>query len=189
MKILHFIYRFVVLPIFFIVLHLSAILHKKIRQSIVGRKKLFENLDEVMKQSHGGGPRFWIHNSSMGEFEQAKPIIAELKRRFPQSSVIVSFLSPSGFDHVKTGDGVDIICYIPFDTTKKARRFLNLVRPDVAIVIRHDIWPNHLAECNKRKIPTILVNSTINPTVWDRIPPGLWVHRSLQRYPGTPDAF
>ena len=179
---MHTLYRIIFLPAFFVGVRGLGLFHKKIRQSIKGRKHLFSILDDAQRGLPPGVLRFWIHNSSMGEFEQAKPLIRGLKRRFPDAVVVVSFLSPSGFDHVHQSDDIDLICYIPFDTKRNAKRFLDLIQPDVVVVVRHDIWPNHLRECMKRGIPTLLVNSSINPRFRDRIPPKLWIHRYLFRH-------
>ena len=97
----------------------------------------------------------------MGEFEQAKPIIAELKRRHPGTLVIVSFFSPSGYEHSRTYRLADVITYLPFDTRRNARRFLDLVRPDAAVMVRYDIWPNHIRETHSRGIPVLIANATM----------------------------
>ena len=89
----------------------------------------------------------------MGEFEQAKPIIAALKQRHPDVRIIVSFFSPSGYEHSRKYPLADVITYIPFDSRRGARQFLDLVRPDVAVMVRYDIWPNHIWELRRRSDP------------------------------------
>lgn len=80
----------------------------------------------------------------MGEFEQAKPIIAELRRRYADIQIIVSFFSPSGYDHSKSYKHADVITYIPFDTPAEAKRFVATVKPTAAVMVRYDVWPNHI---------------------------------------------
>ena len=97
----------------------------------------------------------------MGEFEQARPIIAALRQKYTDLDIIVSFFSPSGYDHSKNYKLADLITYIPFDTVRNARRFLDLIRPTVAVMVRYDIWPNHVWELRRRNIPAIIANATM----------------------------
>jgi len=144
----------------------------KIRKGIQGRRNLFQKLETDIQRIAGQSPRIWIHNSSLGEFEQAKPLIMELKKRFPHGAIIVSFFSPSGFDHAGSFSHADVICYLPVDTIRNASRFVDLVKPDILIVIRHDIWPNHLRVLKKRGIPAILINFSMRPRGYFRWFPG-----------------
>ena len=101
--------------------------HEKIRKSLRGRRDLFPLLEEAMT-GMDGRPRFWIHNSSMGEFEQAKPVIRGLKEAYPEGSVIVTFFSPSGFDHARNFPYADHVAYLPLDSRRRARRFVRTLR-------------------------------------------------------------
>lgn len=150
-------------PILYAALNLASLFQSKIKRGRTGRKDLFQKLESDLSRLPHRGFRFWIHNSSMGEFEQAKPLIECLKRKYPDSSVVVSFFSPSGFDHIQDYRGADAFCYLPFDSRKRAKRFLSILRPDAAVVIRHDLWPNHLWETRNRNIPLILANCSIRP--------------------------
>ena len=100
----------------------------------------------------------------MGEFEQAKPIIAALRRKYRDINIIVTFFSPSGYDHSKNYKLADIITYIPFDTKANAHRFLDLIQPTAAVFVRYDVWPNHLWELNARGIPAFIANATMRTT-------------------------
>ncbi|MBN2028878.1 hypothetical protein JW824_01420 [bacterium] len=177
----YYFYNFIVVPFLYVGFSFGGIFHSKIKRGIRGRKYLFENLEKRMQSLSRKHPRFWIHNSSMGEFEQAKPLIRHLKKRFPNSCIVVSFFSPSGFDHVQHDREADYVCYIPFDSRKRAGRFLSLVQPDVAIMVRHDLWPNHLWELKKRRIPTVLINCSIRSQSCCRIPFILQANRMMLR--------
>jgi 3-deoxy-D-manno-octulosonic-acid transferase len=157
----HYFYNIVFLPLAYTAFHILSFFNSKIKKGMNGRVNLFSELASAVEKLPTEGPRFWIHNSSMGEFEQAKPLIKLLKRKFPQGCVIVSFYSPSGFEHARDKGGADHICYLPFDSRYRADRFLSLIRPDVAIVIRHDIWPNHLYLLKNKSIPTLLINCSV----------------------------
>lgn len=109
------------------------------------------------------GKRVWFHASSMGEFEQAKPIIEALKKQHPHIHIVVSFFSPSGYEHQKNYSFADMVLYMPLDTIANARRFVSLLQPDAAVFVRYDIWRNHLAALHRNGIPTVLVCATLNP--------------------------
>lgn len=98
----------------------------------------------------------------MGEFEQAKPIISALKERNNRARFLATFFSPSGFEHARGFKDVDVFSYIPFDTRRNARRFLNIVRPKVAIFMRYDLWLNHVLELSRRGIPAYVASATMN---------------------------
>ncbi len=162
-------YSLVIIPILWLVLHFIGVLDSKTRRGIKGRKNLFEGLEQQLQQL-GPGKRIWFHASSLGEFEQAKPIIEELNRRNGTNRIIATFFSPSGYEHSRKYHVADVISYIPFDTRAGARRFLDLVRPDAAIMVRYDIWPNHIWELRNRHIPVFLANATMHRRTVRRLP-------------------
>lgn len=100
-----------------------------------------------------------FHSASMGEFEQAKPVIEYLNRS-NDFNIVCSFYSPSGYENQKNYTEADYIYYLPFDTRKNARQFVESVKPDIAVFIRYDLWLNHLLELQKRSIPTLLICAT-----------------------------
>ncbi len=159
-RIWYLVYNVVVIPALWTVLQLGSVFNAKIRRGVKGRTHLFENLAlqvNALKSSR----RIWFHSSSMGEFEQAKPIIAALREKYSDLDIVVSFFSPSGYDHSKNYKLADLITYIPFDTVRNARRFLTLIRPSIAVMVRYDIWPNHVRELTARNIPTFIANATM----------------------------
>ena len=163
------IYSVVVIPALWLAIRVLSLFNKKIRRGIRGRHGMFVQLRDQMAQLRPG-KRVWFHASSMGEFEQAKPIIAELVKRHGDVRIIATFFSPSGYEHSKKHQIVDVISYLPFDTRASARRFLALVRPDAAIMVRYDIWPNHIWEASKLRIPMFIANATMQRMTPRRIP-------------------
>lgn len=155
------VYSYFVLPIIWIVIRSLALFKRKVRRGIRGRKRLFASLETQIANNLLPGKRVWFHASSLGEFEQAKPIIGELKRRYPNVRIIVTFFSPSGYEHSKKYQLADVISYIPFDTRSNAGRFLDLTKPDVAVIIRYDVWPNHIWELQRRNISILIANATM----------------------------
>jgi 3-deoxy-D-manno-octulosonic-acid transferase len=164
-----FAYSVLVIPLFWLVLQTLGLWNAKTRRGIRGRDRLFDNLARQIALLPIGR-RVWFHSSSMGEFEQAKPIIAELKRRHPETAVIVSFFSPSGYEHSRKYKLADVITYLPFDTRANARRFLDLVRPNAAVMVRYDIWPNHIWELQARGIPILIANATLREKTRRKLP-------------------
>lgn len=153
-------YNVIVIPLLWLLLHLGALANRKIRRGIRGRRRLLEHLEQDV-QKLTKPRRIWFHSSSMGEFEQAKPIIAALSRKHDDLDIVVTFFSPSGYEHSRSYKLATLITYLPFDTRSNARRFLELIAPSVAIMVRYDIWPNHVWELRKRNIPTFIANATL----------------------------
>jgi 3-deoxy-D-manno-octulosonic-acid transferase len=157
----YFIYNGILVPLLYGGIYIISLFHPKLRKIIKVRKGLLTILNHDLSKFARDDPRIWIHNSSMGEYEQAKPLIRRIKERIPQVQIIVSFFSPSGLEHVEDKGEADLLCYLPFDTPKKARQFISLVKPKVAIMVRHDIWPNHIYELKRQGIPSILINCAL----------------------------
>jgi 3-deoxy-D-manno-octulosonic-acid transferase len=155
-----FLYNIIVVPGFWLTLHIVAPFHEKVRRGISGRRNLFGDLSEKVKRLPASR-RIWFHSSSMGEFEQAKPIIAALRKRHKNLGIIATFFSPSGYEHSRTYRLADVIAYLPFDTTGNAKKFLDLVAPSAAVMVRYDVWPNFIAELHRRQIPTVIANATL----------------------------
>jgi 3-deoxy-D-manno-octulosonic-acid transferase len=172
------IYSYLFIPLFGAILSILGCFDAKIRRGIAGRKTLFEDLAAQMSRVPPG-TRIWFHSSSMGEFEQAKPIIAALKQRLPGVRIIVTFFSPSGYEHSRSYKLADVISYLPFDSVKGAGRFLDLVKPDVAVMVRYDIWPNHIWELRRRKIPVLIANATMSRRTLRRLPLVRSFHRHV----------
>ena len=105
--------------------------------------------------------RLWFHSSSLGEFEQAKPIIAAIKRSRPDVGIIATFFSPSGYEHSKSYKLADIISYLPFDSYRQVNNFVDIVQPTAVIMVRYDVWPNLIWALHKRNIPVMIANATM----------------------------
>jgi len=152
-------YNMFVVPFLWTVFHFAAMFKHKARRGIAGRTRLFEKLERET-QNLTAPLRIWFHSSSLGEFEQAKPIIIALKKKYREIDIIVTFFSPSGYEHSRSYKPASLISYIPFDTARNARRFIEHIKPDAAVMVRYDVWPNHLWELRRRGIPALIVNAT-----------------------------
>ncbi len=153
-------YNALLVPLMWILFRLGGLFNKKIRLGINGRKYSSGELRSSLNQLKGS-KRLWFHASSLGEFEQAKPIIAEIKTLHPHIDIVATFFSPSGFENSKHYPLVDVISYIPFDSYFGVRRFLDTVQPQVAIMVRYDIWPNMIYALKEKNIPIVIANATM----------------------------
>ena len=106
----------------------------------------------------------WVHAASVGEFEQARPLIERLRREQPQRKIVVTFFSPSGYEARKNYAQADAVVYLPLATRRKAKRFLELLQPSMAIFVKYEFWPAYLRELKKRGIPTYSISAIFRPT-------------------------
>jgi len=128
----------------------------KMKLAVAGRKTVFETLAQ---QLDGATPVFWFHSASLGEYEQGVPVMEALKKQYPEFKLLVTFFSPSGYEAKKNSKLADVLVYLPLDTASNAKRFLELVKPTMAIFIKYEFWPNYLKYLGKRKIPTVLIST------------------------------
>ena len=105
----------------------------------------------------------WFHASSLGEFEQGRPMIEKIKAEHPEYKVLLTFFSSSGYEVRKNYKGADVICYLPFDTPFRVKKFLNLANPAIAIFIKYEFWGNYLRELRKRGIPVYIISAIFRP--------------------------
>ena len=139
-----------------IVLPIIAIFNKKIKLFVDGRKETFNKIKPLKKAK-----TIWFHAASLGEFEQARPIIEEIKKQYPQYKILVTFFSPSGYEIRKDYNLADVVCYLPLDSKSNAKMFLEIVNPTIAVFVKYEFWPNLLNELQKNKVSTILVSGIL----------------------------
>ena len=101
----------------------------------------------------------WFHASSLGEFEQGRPMMEKIKAEHPEYKILLTFFSPSGYEVRKNYNGADVICYLPFDTPYRVKKFLNLANPSIAVFIKYEFWGNYLQELKHRNIPVYIISS------------------------------
>ena len=136
----------------------------KVRKMIQGQ----HHTAAILRRALGNRPGcIWFHASSLGEFEQGRPMIERLRREHPDKPILLSFFSPSGFEVRKNYHFVDAVVYLPFDTPKRVRRFLDAARPSMAIFIKYEFWGNYLSELHRRGIPTYICLLYTSPSPRD----------------------
>ena len=134
--------------------------HKKARLMRFGQWKTNSILREKIDRN---AKYIWFHASSLGEFEQGRPMIEKIKAEHPEYKVLLTFFSPSGYEVRKNYKGADVICYLPFDTPFRVKKFLNLANPAIAIFIKYEFWGNYLRELRKRGIPVYIISAIFRP--------------------------
>ena len=149
-----FIYR-VGIAFLFLFVKIFSLFNLKARKFLKGRQNLFEELKslEIYKYQP-----IWIHVASLGEFEQAKPVIDQLKKKDKDIKILLSFFSPSGYEVKKNYSFVDWVCYSPIDTPYNAKKFIELVRPRLIIFVKYEFWYFILKEITFHKIPIIMIS-------------------------------
>lgn len=148
------------IQLFSFFVRLTAGRSEKARLLYEGQRNLFSLLEQKIDPS---ARYIWFHASSLGEFEQGRPIIERIKKEYPQYKVILTFFSPSGYEVRKDYPLADIVSYLPFDTRANVKRFIDLVNPVKAVFIKYEFWPNYLTELRRRKIHTVVISAIFRP--------------------------
>ena len=139
---------------------ITSLFNEKVRKMWQGERDAIR----VLRQQIDPDARYvWFHAASLGEFEQGRPLMEELRRQHPEYKILLTFFSPSGYEVRKNYQGADIICYLPLDTITTARRFLRTIRPVMAFFIKYEFWYNYLHILKHRGIPVYSVSSIFRP--------------------------
>lgn len=158
---------------------LLACFKEKEKKLVNGQKDVFSYLEQNIDQK---ASYIWFHASSLGEFEQGRPMIEKIKKELPDSKIILTFFSPSGYEVRKNYPLADLICYLPFDTKSNVNRFLNIVNPQKAIFIKYEFWLNYLEALHKRGIPTYIISAIFRSRQLFFKPHGGWYRRMLHYF-------
>lgn len=145
------------IQVYAFLLRIAALFNPKAKLWVEGRKNIFEKLEAAMQEIKE--PVIWMHVSSLGEFEQGRPLIEQIKAKYPQYKIVLTFFSPSGYEIRKNYPLADAVLYLPIDTAKNAKRFLDIVKPTKVFFVKYDFWYHYLHEANKRNIPTYLISA------------------------------
>jgi 3-deoxy-D-manno-octulosonic-acid transferase len=140
--------------------HFYALFNSKARLWVDGTKGWEDKISRMIKH---GDRTIWIHCASLGEFEQGRPVIEEIKKVQPEMKIVLTFFSPSGFEIRKNYDKADCIVYLPADTPSNARKFVELVNPEFAILVKYEFWNNYISELYRNRIPLYLISGIFRP--------------------------
>ena len=154
------IYRLIILPLIFIVVHVVALFSKQVREGLFPRRKTIDELKK-WQEEHAENRKFVLfHAASMGEFEHIKPLLFNLKEKYHTVNIL-TFFSPSGYKHVKDTQGLDFFLYMPFDFSSHWKKLYKILNPRILIISKHDVWPMQIWQARKMKIPIYLVNASL----------------------------
>ena len=134
---------------------IAALFNEKARLMTAGQRNTWRVLDRL-----GGKERYvWFHAASLGEFEQGRPLMERLRREHPEKKILLTFFSPSGYEVRKNYGGADVVCYLPFDTPRNARRFVRMARPEAVFFIKYEFWRNYIEALARSGVPVYSVSS------------------------------
>lgn len=157
----------------------TGIFSEKMKKFVEGRKTTFSILDSKIRQED---KVIWFHVASLGEFEQGLPIMELTKGLFTEHKIVLSFFSPSGYEIKKNTPIADAVVYLPIDTPRNAKAFLDKIHPDLVFFIKYEFWPNYLKELKIRKIPTLLISGGFREDQVFFKSYGGWMKRSLETF-------
>ncbi|WP_455674604.1 3-deoxy-D-manno-octulosonic acid transferase [Phocaeicola sp.] len=139
---------------------LAALFSEKPAKMVKGHREVFDLLRDKIDRN---ARYIWFHAASLGEFEQGRPLIERIRREYPEYKILQTFFSPSGYEVRKNYQGADIVCYLPFDTPRNVRRFIELANPCMVFFIKYEFWQNYLNRLHKKGIPVYSVSSIFRP--------------------------
>lgn len=137
-------------------IRIASLWYPKAKYWYEGRKNLFDRMSDAIDADDR---IIWIHVASLGEFEQGRPIIERIRKDKPEYKILVTFFSPSGYEIRKNYAGADYIFYLPSDLPSNVKRFLDIVKPEIAIFVKYEFWLNMLGELRRRKIRSYIVSA------------------------------
>jgi 3-deoxy-D-manno-octulosonic-acid transferase len=149
---------FIFIQLYNAAIAIVALFNHKAKLLLEGRKKTAV-LAKEFNLKHTTGKRIWFHCASLGEFEQARPLLERIKKEKPESLIILTFFSPSGYEIRKEYSFADLVCYLPADTPENAMNFISEIKPDLVIWVKYEFWFYHLQEIKTKKIPLILISA------------------------------
>jgi 3-deoxy-D-manno-octulosonic-acid transferase len=141
-------------------LRIASMFNSKARLWTEGRSGLLLQIETALKQvNREKNPIVWFHVSSLGEFEQGRPVIEAFRKRWPEKKILLTFFSPSGYEVRKNYDKADFVFYLPLDTPSNSRRFLKTVQPEMVFFVKYDFWFNYLKAIHKQHISLYFISA------------------------------
>jgi 3-deoxy-D-manno-octulosonic-acid transferase len=164
---------------YYLLVRIASIRNEKARKWVQGREGIFKRLRETITP---GEPILWFHASSLGEFEQGRPVIEAIRCLKPEYKILLTFFSPSGYELRKNYKYADYIFYLPLDTKRNARRFIEIVRPEKVFFIKYEFWYHFLTQLKKEAIPTYIFSALFRPSQIFFKPWGRWYLNAITTY-------
>lgn len=157
----------------------AGFFNQKARKFIDGRKGLLESIRKDFEGQEA--PILWFHAASLGEFEQGRPLMEKAREDFPSCKILLTFFSPSGYEIRKDYKGADYVYYLPLDTPANAKKFLDIVKPSVAIFIKYEFWYNYINQLHKSGIQALSISSVFRKKQFVFHPLGFFFRKMLKK--------
>jgi 3-deoxy-D-manno-octulosonic-acid transferase len=156
-----------------------SVFNEKAKKGVDGRKQSLSTVRQNLKKNDRV---LWMHAASLGEYEQGLPVLERLKKQYPTHKVLVTFFSPSGYDIVaKRKNIADAVCYLPFDSKKEIKDFINCFKTDIFITIKYEYWYHLLSELKKQGTKVYVVSALFYEKQVFFAPWGAWFTRQLRQ--------
>lgn len=143
-----------------IVIFIASFFNEKAKKLRIGQREALTILKNKIEPDTS---YVWFHAASLGEFEQGRPVIEELKKMNPGIKILLTFFSPSGYEIRKNYAGADVISYLPIDKASAAKKFVKLVKPSKAIFIKYEFWPNYFIALKAAGVPVYSISAIFRP--------------------------
>lgn len=137
-------------------LRLISPFHPKAKLWVEGRKNIFDRIEQSIEKEF---KYIWFHFASLGEFEQGRSVMEQIKKSFPQERIVVTFFSPSGYEVRKNTALADYVCYLPEDTAPNAKRFIEILQPKFAVFTKYEYWYHYFRELHKQDIQLLMISA------------------------------
>ena len=165
--------------IFQLHLHVLKYFNKTVFNFLNKRKKIFKKLKSNISKNE---KYIWIHVASLGEYEQGLPVFKKIKSLYKDHKIVLSFFSSSGYDLRKNNPISNLTVYLPIDTSYNAKRFIDLINPEIAVFVKYEFWPNFLKYLKKNNTPTYLLAGVFRKNHWFFKPYGFWMRNNLKTF-------
>lgn len=143
-------------------MRIGAVFNYKLKKGLAGRRQSCDLVKEVFSAKD---QVIWMHAASLGEYEQGLPVLEKLKDQYPTHKILVTFFSPSGYDHViKKNTIADVVCYLPFDTEKLVKEFTGNFKTDIFFTVKYDYWYHLLEELKNQGAQRYVVSALFYET-------------------------
>src|SRR5581483_611220 len=157
-----------------------SLFNEKAKKWRTGRKDIFSILQKTFADVKE--PVAWFHASSLGEFEQGRPVIEAFRQAKPNYKILLTFFSPSGYEIRKNYTGADYIFYLPLDTPSNAKRFVDIVKPKFSVFVKYEFWFNYLKELHKANAPVYLISAKFRADQYFFKGYASWFRKQLKEY-------
>lgn len=138
------------------ILRVIAPFHGKAKRWVDGRKNLLRHIEQTIEVGH---QHIWFHFASLGEFEQGRAVMEQIRVKYPVEKIVVTFFSPSGYEIRKNSPLADYVFYLPEDTAHNARRFIQLINPKFVVFTKYEYWYHYFNELHKRNIRLLMISA------------------------------